>query len=399
MARGWLRSATVAGAVAFLTASGMATASADDKAERIGGGATAGATAAADVVVPMPDLGIVHKTANGGFNLFRLGLSEVDPTYGSTELVRRMTTGGFSYDRSRVVPGDFADWTSGDDGTADHVIWHYAGDGVRLWVVPGGSNTTPRQVAVLRSPFVWANSQPMAGDVTGDGWDDLVVRQYRGCSAGTCIVDVYVFVSTGHGFAAPRLWSREYSASAGLGTARQMLADVDGDSVADLVTVRSSGGGYEALRRLSSGTAFGASAQLFDGSSSGLGFADTRTLAGDVTGDGMADLVTIAKSGVTGLAAWVQKSEGGAPTKWQDLITAGWSFASSRQYLADTDGDYIDDLVTVHKSSGTGFLVWRHVSDGTTLALPQLVDDLRTTGWNYASSREGIAHTIGVMTI
>jgi hypothetical protein len=53
----------------------------------------------------------------------------------------------------------------------------------------------------------------------------------------------------------------------------------------------------------------------------------------------------------------------------------------------------------VQKSSGAGFLVWRSVSDGVTLALPSLVDDLRTTGWNYTYSREGIAHTIGVMTV
>jgi hypothetical protein len=327
--------------VAFLTASGMATASADEQAQRLGGGtsgATSGATAAADVVVPMPDLGIVHRTANGGFNLFRLGLSEVDPTFGSTELVRRLTTGGFSYDRSRVVPGDFADFTAGDDGTADHVIWHAGSDNsVKLWVVPGGSNTTPR---LLRSlAWSWANTRPMVADVNGDGWDDLVVRAYLGCSGGYCNTDIYVFASNGHTLGAPVKWARDRSLTAGIDSARYLLADVDGDSVADFITVRPSGGGYEAQRRISSGTAFGAAALLFDGSSSGLSFADSRTLAGDVTGDGSADLVTIAKSGVTGMAAWVQPSEGGAPTKWQDLIAAGWSFASSRTYLADTDGD------------------------------------------------------------
>jgi hypothetical protein len=398
MARGWIRAAAIA--VAFLTASGGATAaSAEEQAQRAGGDVAA-STAGADVIVPMPDLGIAHRLSNGGINLFRLGLSDIDPTFGQIQLVRSLRTGGFSYDRSRIVPGDFGDITPYDDGTADHVIWHYAADGVRLWVVPGGRDTTPRLWATLRAPWSWTNSRPMAADVTGDGWDDLVVRLYRGCTGGYCYTDDIVFVSDGTRLGAPRRWAQERSMTPGLDAARHMLADVDGDSVADWITVKPGGsGGYEAERRISSGTAFGTPALLFDGNSTGFTWADTRTLAGDVTGDGMADLVTIAKSGPIGLAAWVQPSEGGPATQWQDLIATGWSFANSRQYLADTDGDWIDDLVTVHKSSGAGFLVWRHVSDGTTLAAPDLVDDLRTTGWNYAYSREGIAHTIGVMSI
>jgi hypothetical protein len=62
---------------------------------------------------------------------------------------------------------------------------------------------------------------------------------------------------------------------------------------------------------------------------------------------------------------------------WQDLRTGGWSFAGSRQYLADTDDDFTDDLVSVHSQSGNpGILLWRHLSTGDGLQSPQIVADL-----------------------
>ena len=401
MTRGWIRAAAAAAVTVLMTGAGSS-ASAEENAERTGGDAAhpaAVGTAAADGVVMMPDLGIAHRLGGGGINLFRLGLSDVDPTYGQTELVRTLSTGGFSYDRSRTVPGDFADITPGDDGTADHVIWHAASDGtVRLWVVPGGTDTTPRLWATLRAPWNWANSRPMAADVTGDGWDDLVVRLYRGCSAGYCYTDDMVFESDGTKLLAPRRWSQEKTRTAGLDDGRYLMADVDGDFAADLVTLRAVTGGYRAEARLSTGTAFATPVQFATSTDAGLTLANTRSLAGDVTGDGLADLVSITKSGATGAAVWVHASEGGAPTKWQDLTSAGWSYTGSRQYLADTNGDFVDDLISVHRAGGTGLIVWRHVSDGTALETPVLVDDLRTTGWNWSYSREGVANTIGIMT-
>jgi hypothetical protein len=399
MTRGWIRTATAAALAVLMT--GAAPAAAEERAERAGADAVhpaSGATAAADGVVMMPDLGIAHRLGGGGINLFRLGLSDIDPTYGQTAPVRKLATGGFSYDRSRTVAGDFGDITPKDDGTADHVVWHAAGDGtVRLWVVPGGGDTTPRLWATLGAPWNWANSRPMAADVTGDGWDVLVVRLYRGCSGGYCYTDDIVFVSNGTRLGSPKRWTQEKTVTPGLDDGRFLMADVDGDTRADLVTMRAATGGYTAAARISTGSSFAPPAGFADGTGAGLSFADTRSLAGDLTGDGQADLISIARSGLTGLAVWVQASENAVLTKWQDLVTAGWSYTGSRQYLADTNGDFIDDLVTVHRSGGTGFLVWRHPSNGTALEAPILVDDLRTTGWNWSYSREGVARTIGVM--
>ncbi len=93
--------------------------------------------------------------ANGGFNLFRMPLSDLEFDYGDVSMVRTLSTGGFSYDRSRTIAGDFGNLTAGDDGTADHVIWHAASDGtVRLWAVAGGSDTVPRLWQTLRGAVV-----------------------------------------------------------------------------------------------------------------------------------------------------------------------------------------------------------------------------------------------------
>ena len=87
-----------------------------------------------------------------------------------------------------------------------------------------------------------------------------------------------------------------------------------------------------------------------------------------------------------------------APVVWQDLRTGGWSFAGSRQHLADTNGDAIADLVSVHSQAGNpGMLIWRHVSDGLRFTAPQVVANLKTGGWTYSASREGVADTYGVL--
>jgi hypothetical protein len=140
----------------------------------------------------------------------------------------------------------------------------------------------------------------------------------------------------------------------------------------------------------------------------GWSFSRSRQLAGDVTGDGQGDVATVHRSGTDGIRVWVHPAGWyeyepdrwsaalAEPEGWADLRTAGWSWANSRQYLADTNGDYVLDLVTVHRSGTGGLVVWRHLSDGTRFAAPQRVADLSgRNGWSWLNSREGVADTWG----
>jgi hypothetical protein len=349
-------------------------------------------------------------------NLWRMPLSDLETDVGQPQLVKKLDYGGFSYDNSKTLAGDFGDITPSDDGTADHIIWHaQPNGGVLLWAVGGGSDTTPRLWQDLRTGgWSYADSQPMVGDVNGDGWDDLGVlhRNYGG------VANVWVFLSDGQRLGPPQLWST----TAMWGAARYMLADTNGDGNADLVqsavtytTTTYTGGAYvpsgPALLYLTVGSngsnGFSGQVTLFQGSgTAGWSYFNSRLLIGDVTGDGMLDMVTVHAQPNGGILVWMHegyRTAGGyeqlrPPVIWQDLRTGGWSFAGSRQYLADTDGDGVDDLVSVHSQSGNpGLLVWRHLSTGSGLQAPQVVADLRTGGWTYAASRESVADLYGLI--
>jgi len=404
------RRGLVASVVAATVAAGSRAAA--DETTRLTGedaahAALGGGDTAASYGVALPDLAIAHRLPSGAMNLWRMPLSQLEDGFGAPQLVKNLDYGGFSYDRSVTVAGDFADITPADDGTADHIIWHAQPDGgVLLWAVGGGGDTTPRLWQDLRTGgWSYANSRPMLGDVNADGWDDLVV-QHRNYGS---VANIWVFLSDGQQLGAPQLWSTTARWGADF---RYLLADVSGDGAADLVmtTMATTGIGPSltytaALSNTVSG--FNGSFPLFQGhNSAGWSFVNSRQVAGDVTGDGFADLLTIHAQPNGGVLVWLHQGylDAGTgqprtspPVVWQDLRTGGWSFAGSRQYTADTNGDFIDDLVTVHRQAGNpGELIWRHVSTGAGLLAPQVIADLRSGGWNYSASREGVAHTWGM---
>ena len=410
--RGRLR--VLAGLVALATASGATAAVADEPAPgRLTGddpahaaGQDGSADPAAPTPVPLPDLGITHRLADGGMNLFRMPLSELEEGYGEPQLVRRLPASqGWRYDRSVVLAGDFGDITAGDDGTADHVIWQVLADySVRVWGVGGGSNTTPQLWHTLPRADHWLGNwtRPVAGDVNGDTWTDLVVRQKRYSGND----QLWVFLSDGERLGAPQWWGD----SARFDHSRDVLADVDGDYNRDFVMTQQ-GFEHPGLNMYATvvdptGTDFvepGGEWMFHGPSGAGWSFPMSRQVAGDVTGDGLDDIVTIhGTRSHPGLLIWVHENctDGTTvcfedPVRWQTLSSNGWNFARSRQYLADTDGDYVLDLVSVHQGGNGGFLVWRHVSSGTGFAAPERIVDLRTGGWRWASAREGVADTWG----
>jgi hypothetical protein len=369
--------------------------------------AQAGDVAAAGTIVALPDLGIAHRLPGGGMNLWRMPLSDLEAGYGQPQLVKTLNFGGFSYDNSRTLAGDFGDITPSDDGTADHVIWHaQSNGGVLLWGVGGGSDTTPRLWQDLRTGgWSYADSQPMVADVNGDGWDDLVVRHRL---VGTWSDNIWVFLSDGQRLGPPQLWEGDGHYS----SMREVYSDFTGDgrddrlTVMPVVTQTGYALDYSVNPTYWDGQGGGIQSSAFSGpASAGWSFAASRQLAGDVTGDGRIDVITVHAQAGGGLLVWMHRGCGDgwspcleAPVIWQDLRTGGWSFAGSRQYLADTNGDGRDDLVTLHSQSGNpGILVWRHLSTGSGLADPQIVADLRTGGWSYGASREGVADTYGLL--
>jgi FG-GAP-like repeat len=417
--RAWGRALAVL--VTAVTVAGGTTTAAAEEADRLTGDdaahAEAGDLAAASTIVPMPDLAITHRLPGGGMNLWRIPLSELESGYGVPQLVKTLNYGGFSYDNSRSLSGDFGDITASDDGTADHVIWHaQPNGGVLLWAVGGGGDTTPRLLLDLRTGgWSYRDSRPMVGDVDGDGWDDLVVRHRYGSTHA----NVWVFFSDGSGFGQPKLWYRELLTHGFDGT-RHVMADIgmsplgtswsiSADSWEDWWAIRPYEGGImvDGMRGgphgwfgISNPTEWGrkteSETQLRSATGGGWSYAASRQLVGDVTGDGLNDLVSVHRQGNGGLLVWVHLGKTSA-SPWQDLRTGGWSYDGSRQHLADTDGDGIQDLISVHSQAGNpGMLIWRSLGTASGFATPEVMVDLKTGGWSYSASREGVADTYGV---
>jgi hypothetical protein len=400
-------------AVVVATVSGGISTAAADEAQLLTGddaahaAAQAGDVAAAGTIVPMPDLAIAHRLPGGGINLWRMPLSELETGYGQPELVKALNYGGFSYDNSKPLAGDFGDITPSDDGTADHIIWHaQPNGGVLIWGVGGGSDPTPQLWQDLRTGgWSYAASTPMVADVTGDGWDDLVVVHNLTNGSFVTGVNVWVFPNNGYRLSAPQLWGSTMHPPG-----RFMMADANNDGRADLVEIGYSrnftthGDDLSYMAYYNQGGAFAPGYyNVFQGAkSAGWSAAASRQLAGDVNGDGATDFVTVHAQAGGGLLVWVHLGCGGmsfctqSPVIWQDLRSGGWSFAGSRQYLADTNGDGKDDLISVHQQSGNpGELIWRHLSTGAGFSTPQVIADLRTGGWTYAASRETVADLYG----
>ena len=196
----------------------------------------------------------------------------------------------------------------------------------------------------------------MFGDIDGDGRTDLVRVYKNGTSA-------YAQVNRSDGTGYP---SVAWNSSIGTWNSdiKDFLADVTGDGRADLVRIwpNSSAGGAFAQVNPSNGAGF--PTQSFNASVGGWNPCCIKELFADVNADSKADLVRIWKDG-TAARAQVSLSDGkGYPVVATNNPIGGWN-DSTLDYLADVSGDSKADLVRiwdngsafaqVNPSNGTGF--------------------------------------------
>ncbi|MBA3779954.1 MAG: SpoIID/LytB domain-containing protein [Chloroflexi bacterium] len=202
----------------------------------------------------------------------------------------------------------------------------------------------------------------IASDVTGDGRDDLVVLLRDGSSGHR----LSVMTATPTGLLAPRTWWLSGGDFAGR-------------------TVRLSAGGFTTDRRMdvgllvegadssrsnvymlrSLGDRFSTKDLWWSGA---LNAANTSIRAGDVTGDGRADLVLQLDRGTSGLSYDVMRSRhgGGAlgsRVRWFD--GTGLRRATTRLTISDVNRDGRDDLLLAYPRGSSGTYVTGLVSDGS----------------------------------
>lgn len=228
------------------------------------------------------------------------------------------------------------------DGLEDLV--GFGGPGVLVALSTGGGFTAPtfwvEDFGALAGGWQVGQHPRMLADVNGDGLQDVV---------GFADEGVWVSTSTGSGLTPPAAWILDFGAVAGGWQADQhprMLADMDGDGLADIVGFGNDG----VWVSVSTGGSF-ASPQLwaadFGAAAGGWQVARHPRVLADVNGDGRKDVVGFSNEGV-----WVATSTGGglrAARLWIDDFgydAGGWRLEKHVRLLGDVTGDGRDDLVT-----------------------------------------------------
>jgi uncharacterized repeat protein (TIGR01451 family) len=274
--------------------------------------------------------------------------------------------GGWSSDNT--YPCALAD-VSGD-GLADIVGFSSAGVFESL-ATPGGHFAMPtfELAAFGTNAGGWSsdNTYPRAlADVSGDGLADIV---------GFSSAGVFESLATAGGhFAAPTFELAAFGTNAGGWTSNdtypRALADVNGDGMADIVGFGADGV-YESLATVAGHFAMPTFELAAFGTNAGGWTSQNlfpRELA-DVNGDGMADIVGFAQSGVyvslaTGNGNFAAPTLGSNTSFW-GAQTGGWSSNDlyPRELANITTGDTEADIVGFAQSG-----VWTSISTSTASA-------------------------------
>jgi hypothetical protein len=257
-----------------------------------------------------------------------------------------------------TVNGDAAVVVPGETSTSPGTARVFSGD-TTAFAAPDGPSLgfAPSRVHSVRS-----------ADVDGNGFDDMLVLA-RGA---TGYWEVTVHRSDGTTYLPPVVWWSSGIQGPAVGLNLKITVnDYDADGKADLGILS---GLAEApfYVMLSTGTGFLRGAEWSRGA---IDFARTTIQAGDVTGDGRADLITQSLT-AQGLLTSVRPSQHGvpgtnagkplgAPVQW--ALTPGATIGAYRATTLDLDRDGRDDLVTTGAGAGgVGTVVTAMRSTGTT---------------------------------
>jgi len=242
------------------------------------------------------------------------------------------------------------------DGYADVVVGAYSMNGGpgRAYLYLGGSAglaASPSWTATGEANGnYFGMSVAGAGDVNGDGYADVVVgaRNYN-----SSVGKAYLYLGSASGLSATALWTATGDASTQyFGGVVAGAGDVNGDGYADVVVGAYGYGSYTGRAYLYLGQGGGLSsspAWTATGEVAGDYFAYAAAGAGDVNGDGYSDVVVGAYSsnsqagkayvylgGATGLAA---------SAAWAQAGAAGVRFGTAVATAGDVNGDGYADVV------------------------------------------------------
>ena len=189
------------------------------------------------------------------------------------------------------------------------------------------------------------------GDVDGDGRDDIVAF-VRNTTSGGQVGDVYVALSTGSAFGASAQWKEQFCLESSICEVADMNGDGRGDLVAFVRSADAATGFGDVRVALSTGTGFADAALWHDF----FCIPGEECRLGDVNGDGNVDAVAFIRSTKGGTAqgnVLVALSDG---TRLLDatLWHAGFCVREEMCMLGDVNGDGSADAVSFVRDARTG---------------------------------------------
>ena len=241
-----------------------------------------------------------------------------------------------------LIVGAFDDDNNGDDSGSARVL--SGSDGGVLYSFDGD-----------RADDLFGRSVSGAGDVNGDGVDDFIVGAVgdnnNGDDSGSARVLSGSDGSVLHKFDGD-------SADDFLGFSVSGAGDVNGDGLADLIVGAfgdDNNGTSSGSARVLSGSD-GSVLYNFDGDSTGDLFGRSVSGAGDVNGDGLADLIVGAffddNNGTSSGSARVLSGKDGSVLYNFDGDSANDGFGVSVSGAGDVNGDGVDDFIIGASSGG-----------------------------------------------
>ncbi len=226
------------------------------------------------------------------------------------------------------------------DARSDVAIQTLGVPGRLLVFTSGESGSFADAVEWSRVPGTINGVRPsrLNGDVDGDGRTDAITIAFDGSRA-----EVSVLPSSGDAFGSPRVWG----AIEGIGGPEDIFAsgDVTGDGLSDLLVAHddpaSGGVDVEVLRSL--GTSFAGARTWADNLPWNLRF--VRLMPADLDDDGRTDLLDVGRAPGGGVELRVLRSQGDhfvAPAVWRTVPSVRWK--DVKLLPGDFDGDGHSDM-------------------------------------------------------